>query len=1015
MKKLTAGVLALVLSSSLAVANAQQKKSDTVRTQEIEGVVVTALGIKREKKSLGYSTTEVKGDQLSNVPVANVTDALAGQVAGLNITQSGTMGGSANMVIRGTKSFVGSNQALVVVDGTPINNDTFNQANIGSGVGAYDYSNGMADVNPNDIESVNVLKGAAASALYGSRGMNGVIMITTKKGKKSRKIGVEFNSSTTLGFVDKSTLPKYQKQYGGGYSGTSFYPGNNDINGDGIPDNIIYTYDDASFGSPFDPNLMVYNWDSQYPQLPGYLKPTAFVAGKDPNSIWGTATTYQNSVAFSAGNEKGKYRFGYTNFLQEGALDNSNITKNTLDFSADYNFTEKLSAFGNISYVNTRGKGRVLTGYDSRNPMQSFRQWWNMSVDMDKQREAYNLTGQNMTWNIKDYQTQAIGYSDNYYFNRYQNYQTDTRNRYFGNFGLNYKLTSWLSAMARYTFDTFDELREERVAMGSSSEQGRLAHGGKGEYYFLNHKVTENNYDLMLNVNKDFGSDFNLTGSLGWNLRTNSRYGNSAVTNGGLKIPGLYSITNTAQPLTEANITDFDINKKVDGFYAQGSLGYKNMLFVDGSIRTDRSSALPTSNNRYWYYSASGSFVFSELLKSKKVINFGKLRLNYAEVGNDTDPYQLLNTYTLNAAFNGSYSASNPQTTANNNLKPERMREIEAGLEMSFLKNRLSFDVSVYKSKTRDLITAADVSSGSGFTRAWMNSGDIENKGIEARLTVVPVKSQDFKWEMTANWSKNKNTVTKINGDIQYLQSGSMWNVTTGAQLGESTGTIRGYDFVYLNGQRVVGSDGKYLQGEQSNAVIGDAVAKWRGGLLNTITYKNLSLSFLIDVKHGGDVYSRDMAYGLSTGLYEETAGLNDLGNPIRNSLANGGGIILPGVKADGTPNDIRSDFSDSTNPYGYAGGSGGTEAPEKMHVYDGSFVKLRNVTISYRLPKETFGNSFIDSMTLSLIGRNLWIIHKNTPYTDPEAGLSAGNTIGFQSGAHPAFREIGASIKVEF
>ncbi|ASE62733.1 SusC/RagA family TonB-linked outer membrane protein [Chryseobacterium indologenes] len=1014
MKKLNTSLLVLVLTSSIAVTNAQQKK-DTMKTKEIEGVVVTALGIKREKRSLGYSTTEVKGDQLANVPVANVTDALAGQVAGLNITQSGTMGGSANMIIRGTKSLVGSNQALVVVDGTPINNETFNQVNISSGKGAYDYSNGMADINPNDIESVNVLKGAAASALYGSRGMNGVIMITTKKGKKSRKIGVEFNHSTTLGFVDRSTLPKYQKEYGGGYTGTSFYPGNNDINGDGVPDKIIYTYDDASFGSRFDPNLMVYNWDSQYPQLPGYLKPTRFVAGRDPNVIWGTAATYQNSVAFSSGNEKGKYRLGYTNFLQEGSLDNSKITKNTIDFSADYNFTEKLSVFGNISYINTMGKGRVLTGYDSRNPMQSFRQWWNMSVDMDKQKDAYNLTGQNMTWNIKDYQTQGIGYADNYYFNRYKNYQTDDRNRYFGNFGLNYKITDWLGAMVRYTFDTFDELREERVAKGSSGNQGRIRNGGKGEYYFLNHKVSEDNYDLMFNVNKNFGSDFNLTGTIGWNLRANNRYGNSAVTNGGLKISGIYSITNTAQPLTEANLTNFNIRKKVDGIYAQASLGYKNMLFIDGSARTDRSSALPVNNNRYWYYSASGSFIFSELLKDKNVINFGKLRLNYAEVGNDTGAYQLFNTYTLNAAFNGSYNAFNPLTTANNDLKPERMRELEAGLEMSFFKNRLSFDVSVYKSKTRDLITDTDVSSGSGFTRAWMNSGDIENKGIEARLTVVPIKTTNFKWEMTANWSKNKNTVTKINGDNDYLQLGSMWNVTTGGQLGESTGTIRGYDYTYLNGQKVVGSDGKYLRGDKSNAIIGDAVPKWRGGLLNTITYKNLSLSFLIDMKQGGDVFSQDMAFGLSSGLYAETAGLNDLGNPKRNKLNNGGGIILPGVKADGTPNDIRANFSDSNNPYGYTGGSGGKEAPEKLFVYDASFVKLRNVTISYKLPKETFGNSFIDSMTLSLIGRNLWIIHKNTPYTDPESGMSAGNVMGFQNGAHPAFKEIGASVKVEF
>lgn len=1004
MKKLTSSVLAVVLSSSFALVSAQ---TDSTKTTEIEGVVVTALGIKREKRSLGYATTEVKGDQVSQVPVANVSDALAGQVAGLNITQSGTMGGSANMVIRGVKSLTSSNQALIVVDGTPINNDTFNQSGIGQGGGGYDYSNGMADINPNDIESVNVLKGAAASALYGSRGMNGVIMITTKKGKRSRKIGVEFNSSATYGFVDRETLPKYQNQYGGGYTGSSFYSG--DINGDGVVDqNIVYTYDDASFGTKFDPNMMVYNWDSQYPQLPGYLKPTPWIAGKNPNSIWNTAATYQNSVAFSGGNEDGKFRLGFTNFLQEGALVNSNIKRNTLDFSADYNLTEKLNVFGSLTYSNTNGKGRVYTGYETRNPMQGFRQWWNLSVDMDKQRDAYNLTGQNMTWNIKDYESQAVGYTDNFYFNRYQNFQTDKRNRYFGNFGLNYKFTDWLSAMGRYTFDSFDDLREERVAIGSS-DQGRLSNGGKGEYYFLQQKVYEMNYDAILNIDKDLSEDFNLTGNVGFNLRRNGRYGNSAVTNGGLKVPGLYSISNTAEPLTENNVTDFYGRKSVDGLFAQASLGYKNMLFLDGSVRRDRSSALPKDNNTYWYYSGSASLVFSELLNNKEKINFGKLRFNYAKVGNDTGEYRLYNTYTLNPAFNGSFNATSPSTSNNPYLKPEFMTEMEAGLEMAFFRNRLSFDVSVYKQKTEDLITPTDISGASGFTSMWVNAGDIENKGIEARLTVVPVKNENFTWELTGNWSKNKSKVTHIFGESTFLEFGSMWNVTTGAMLGESTGTLRGTNYVYLDGQRVVGNNGKYLVSEDPQEVIGDAVPDWRGSIMNTLKYKNFSLSFLVDFKKGGDVYSQDMAFGLATGLYQETAGVNELGNLKRTPVGQGGGVILPGVKADGSPNDIRTQMSNYTNAYGFYGG------PEAMHVYDGSFVKLRNVTVSYRFPKEIFGNSFIDNMTFSLIGRNLWIIHKNMPYSDPEATIGNGNLMGFQNGAHPSFREIGASIKVEF
>lgn len=984
--------------------------------QALEEVVVTALGIKREKKSLGYASQEVDGEKLAEVPVANMSDALTGTVAGLNITQSGTMGGSTNIVLRGVSSLVGNNQALIVIDGTPINNETFNQTNIASGVGAYDYGNGLSDVNPNDIEDVNVLKGAAATALYGSRGMNGVIMITTKKGGASEKIGVQFNSAITVGSVNKKTLPKYQDQYGGGYAGGSFYSG--DIDGDGVDeDNIVYTYDDASFGDRFDPNKMVYNWDSQYPQLPGYLQPTPWVAGAStPNDIWGTSTTYVNSVSFTGGNDKGAYRLSYTNFLQDGSLRNSNLTRNTIDFSADYNLTEKLNVFGNITYTNSRGKGRALTGYDSRNPMQSFRQWWNLSVDMQKQKEAYESTGQNLTWNLKDWESQDVGYADNYYYNRDNNFQTDRRNRYFGNFGLNYEINDWMSFTGRFTFDSFNELREERVAMGSSAGQGRTEHGGAGEYYFMTHTVSEYNYDMMLNIDKDFSDDLNLTASAGWNLRVNNRYGNSAQTNGGLKIPGLYSITNTANPLTEEDINDFNIKKKVDGFFAQANLGFRNMLYVGGSLRTDRSSALPSDNNRYWYPSGSVSFVFSELLDSRETINFAKLRFNYARVGNDTDPYQLINTYTLNAKLGDAYNATSPATSNNPNLKSETMQEFEAGLEMNFFSNRLSFDLSVYKRETFDLITNTDISGSSGFTGLWVNSGDIENKGIETRLTVVPVQTEDFRWEMTANWAKNENTVTKIFGDSDFLQMGSMWNVTVGAKLNESTGTIRGYDYQYIDGQKVVGSDGKYLISDDPQAVIGDATPDWIGGLNNSFTYKNFNLSFLIDVRHGGDIYSQDMSFGLATGLYPETAGLNELGNPKRNPVSQGGGVILPGVKEDGSPNDIRADYSAYTNPDGFYGGSGGNARVEKMHIYDGSFVKLRNLSLSYRMPKDVFGDeSIVDNMTLSFIGRNLWIIHKNLPYSDPEAGMSAGNVQGFQNGAHPTFREIGASVKIEF
>ncbi|MFV0304586.1 MAG: SusC/RagA family TonB-linked outer membrane protein [Moheibacter sp.] len=989
-------------------------------TFELEGGVITALGITREKKSLGYATQEVSGETLSAVPVTNFADALSGEVSGLDINQSGTMGGSTNMIVRGYSSLYGSNQALIVIDGTPINNDVHNATNQASGGGGYDYGNPASDINPNDIENVNVLKGAAATALYGSRGANGVIMITTKKGKRQRGIGVEINSSIMVGSADKETLPKYQNKYGSGYAGdgTSFYSG--DINGDGVIDNnIVYTYDDASFGTAFDPNLMVYNWDSMYPQLPTYLQQTPWVAGAStPNDIWDMSTTYVNSASFNGGNENGGFRLGYTNYLLDGNLDNSNIKRNTIDFTADYKLTDKLKAFAGITYTNTKGKGRVGTGYEGRNPMQTFRQWWNLSVDMQKQKEAYMLTGQNITWNTKDWENLEVGYSDNYYFNRYENYQNDERNRYFGNVGLNYELTDWLNVLGRFTFDNYSEFREERVAVGSAGGQGWIDAGGAGEYYYMRQNVSEVNYDVILNARKDITENINIDANLGWNLRVNERVGNSAVTNGGLKIPGLYSITNTAQPLTEENLTQFDINKKVDGLYANASVGFYNMLFLDGSIRTDRSSALPIENNRYWYPAGSISFLFSEVIDARW-LNFGKVRANYAQVGNDTDAYQLINTYVFNPGFNNAYMSTSESISKNPNLKAETMEEFEVGLEMAFLKNRISFDVSYYNRKTFDLITPVDISSGSGNSALWQNSGDVVNKGVEARLTLVPIRSENFTWEMTANFAKNDNEVTRIAGDTQFLELASAWNIQVGATLGEDFGTIRGTNFVFNeNGEKIIGDDGYYLVSDQ-NEVIGNMNPDWTGGLRNTFSYKNLSLSFLIDVQQGGDIFSFDTSYGYATGLYDFTAGTNDLGNPVRNSLANGGGIILPGViqtdvDLNGNPiygqNDIRVDASNFLNPWGYALGG-----PEASHIYDASFVKLRNVTLSYDLPEKLIQNTFIKKFTISAIGRNLWIIHKNIPYSDPEAGLSAGNIQGIQNGAHPTIREIGASIKVEF
>lgn len=968
---------------------------------ELEGAVVTALGITREKKSLGFATQEVSGDVLSATPVQNFADALSGEVAGLDVKNSGTMGGSSNMIIRGTKSLTGNNQALVVIDGIPLNNSTYNTANQTTGRGGYDYGNAASDINPNDIESVNVLKGAAATALYGSRGAQGVIMITTKKGKKSSKIGVEFNSSFTVGTADRETLPKYQKEYGGGYMGTfadSFVMG--DIDGDGVDDITVNSYNDASYGAAFDPNLLVYNWDSFFPQLPTYLQKTPWVAGRnDPNYIWNTSTTFLNSVAFSGGNDQGTFRFGFTNSLHDGNLDNSSLKRNTLDFSGSYNLTEKLKVSTSLIYTNNKAKGRYGTGYDGLNPMQSFRQWFNIATDMQKQKDAYFLTGENISWNANAWNDTRPAYSDNHYFSRYNNYQNDERDRYTGMAAVDYKLTNWLSAMGRFTFDNYDELREERIAAGSV--------GKVSEYYMNKRNVSENNYDLILSFNKDFSENINFEGNIGWNLRVNQLNSFAARTNGGLAIPGVYSLNNSINALTSADMAQNIYTKKVDGEYARASLGLYDMVFLEGSIRTDRSSALPKENNRYWYPSASASLVFSELIDASW-LSFGKIRANYAEVGNDTDPYNTSLSYEINAPFNNFPSSTNPATFSNPDLRPERTKGIEFGIEMAMFKKRVSFEVNYYNTKTYDLITQTSGDPASGYSFYLTNVGDIRNKGIEATLRLTPIRSNNFEWNMVANFAKNDNTLEDLN--VEYYQlAGLQGGLSIGGFVGETLGVIRGTDYIYdASGNKVVGANGQYKLSDPDE-IIGNFNPDWTGGLRNMFRYKNVSMSFLIDVQQGGDVFSLDTWYGYATGLYANTVGLNDLGNPVRNTIADGGGLILPGVKEDGTVNDIRVGANNYANPWGYA------RTPNKAHVYDASFVKLRNVTLSFDLPERLIQNTFVKKFTISAIGRNLWIIHKNVPYSDPEAGLSAGNIQGYQSGAYPTIREIGASVKIEF
>ena len=971
---------------------------------ELEGAVVTALGVKKSKKALGYASQEVKGNDIADTPVTNFADALSGEVAGLDIQSFGTLGGSANIIVRGFKSLYGSNQALIVIDGTPVLNETNNSSDVTSGRGGYDYGNAASDINPDDIESINVLKGAAATALYGSRASNGALVITTKKGKNAKGIGVTVNSSLTIGSVDKNTLPVYQDKYGAGYG--PYYDDpyflNYDINGDGVNDQVVPFTEDASYGAAFNPNLNVYQWNSIFPQLPGYGKATPWVAAKNnPNSFFVDALTTTNSVSFGKSTDATTFRLGFTNKMQEGVTPNALLKRNTLTFSGSQKLSEKLTVSGDFSFTNNNGRGRNGTGYSSGNPMQAFRQWWQTNVDVQEQKAAFFATGQNITWNVNSSDDLSPIYTDNVYWNTYKNFQSDSRDRYTGNFSATQKVNNWFNVVGKFAFDSYSEIREERIDVGSADVS---------DYTVTNRKASEINYDVMGNFNHDFTSDLNINGLIGYNVRVNKNNSLAASANGGLVTPGLFTLSNSVNPLTSLDYNKVDYTKRVEGVFAKAGLGYKGTYYLDASIRRDKSSALPANNNEYYYPSVASTLIFSNLIK-KDWLSFGKFRANYAEVGNDTSPYQVFNTYNVGAAFNGSASASNPSAFNNPDLKSETSKEFEVGLEAQFFNNRLGFDVSYYKRKTVDLITPITVSNATGASNLWLNGGDMENTGYEAVVNATPIKTSNFSWDVKVNWSTNEGIITRLAEGIEFMQLASVQGgVTLGGALNEPFGTIRGKDLVYhANGQPIVKTNGYYQLTTATTEKIGNITPDWTGGVKNTFKYKNFSLSALVDIQKGGDVFSLDTWYGYATGLYDFTAGTNELGNPVRNSNATGGGIILPGVKADGTPNTVRAAANTYANPWGYA------RAANSQHVYDASFVKLREVSLSYVFPKDLINKFSLENLSFSVIGRNLWIIHKNTPYSDPEAGLGSGNIQGYQSGAYPAVKEIGASLKFEF
>ncbi len=955
----------------------------------VDEVVVTALGISREKKSLGYASQGVSKDALMKGNNANPMEALSGKVAGLSISGE-NFSGSQNILIRGASSFSGNNQPLFIVDGVPISNEGFNDTNTQIGGGGYDYGTGISDLNSNDIESIDVLKGSAASALYGSRGQNGVIMITTKKGKAGKSsFSVEVNSGVT--FQNVSIIPNMQSLYGGG--------GDTEFETkviDGKEYKLVNYGIDESWG-PRHEGQDVLHWWGVYDYEQGLTSSPVTApwtaAANDVDSFYETGVAYQNSVNIVTTSEKSSLRVGYTNVNTTGTVPNSSQNKNTFNVNGSTKLWDGFAEVNaNMTYVNTYTKGRPQFGYGDNSQSQKFFQWGQRQVDMNRLSNYMNPDGTQRTWNRNSFDDPAPHYSDNPYWTAYKNYQDDDRNRVYGTTGLKLNFTDYLSAQGSIYLETYTWNMRERVAKGSQAQS---------MYKQTQRQATEINYEGKITYHDRF-EDFDVTAFIGANKRTNKYHRFEGETNGGLVVADLYNLNNSVnQPLLD----DFNRAKNVNSMFGAVSVGYKNMVYVDATYRSDWDSSLPNANNKYSYASVSGSWIISNLLDVSWMDNL-KVRVNYGETGNGTAAYQVYNTYPIGQPFNGSPQFTNSTRLKNSELKPEQTSEIEFGLEGAFFQNRLGFDFSYYNRDTENQIVPVEISGASGYLSRVINAGSITNKGIELVLRGTPIRTNDFTWGLSVNFAKNTNVVnelpTELGDKLQLARApfgGAYLNAVEGATFQE----LYAYRYVFDDkGNRVIDpSTGFYQRGELES--VGSVLPDYTAGVSTTFTYKSFDLNALFDISQGGKYYSLTNMWGMYSGMHEDTATPTSGGNTIRED-----GIVVPGVMPDGSPNTEVLDAAYYGSRWYHS-----SNRPSETSVFDASYVKLRNISLGYKVPQ------FVDaikSLKVSIYARNLAVWGLDNTGIDPETVVGgSGNIQGLEGGIVPATRSYGLNVSLKF
>ena len=749
----------------------------------------------------------------------------------------------------------------------------------------------------------------------------------------------------------------------------------------------------------------VYHWDSWYDDdANGVTRPWS-PTDSDVDEFFQTGVTYSNNFSVTGSNDASSFRLSYTNHNQTGVYENSSLDRNTLSFAASSDVSDKLTASVNMNYVQSVGQGRPLTGY-GQSVMSQFTQWGQRQLSMERLRNYENSDGSHRTWNRNSVTDPSPHYWDNPFWERYKNVQDDQRDRVFGNLTMNYKINDNLSFMGRALTDFYIDRRQERIAVGGVRESS---------YSEYTRQLQETNLDAYLNFNKEINSDLSMVGFVGVNKRIRDYKRLGAYTLGGLNTPGLYTIANGGDGY---QISDYEDSKVINSLLGSVNLGYQNTLFIDVTARNDWSSSLPESSNSYFYPSATASYVFSEVLDISGM-SFGKLRLGWAQVGNDTGPYQTGLTYGVNPNFGSSGSASVPNSQNNPDLRPEKTSSFEVGTEMSFFLDRLRIDATYYSNITEDLIFNVPVSATSGYTSAVLNAGKTQNRGVELAISGTPVQTENFRWDLGLNFAKNENELLELADGVENIRYTSLFGVTLEARPGQPLGTFYGYDFVYDdNGDKLVNPNGTYVR-TPGVVPIGDILADFTGGVWSDMQYKNLSFSALVDFQKGGSVHSYSNQWGKYSGTLAETAeeGMRE------------DGVTVDGVYGtytttdDGEIDEIV--YLDEAGEVSSSAIDNSTNLGAQSHFfynqgyvihaadqYDASFVKLREMRLDYNLPASVTSGLPFSNISIGIYGRNLAILHKNVPHIDPEVATSSSNVQGFEGGQLPAERTIGFNLK---